>query len=415
MTGLALCGLAASLCAMVGIDVGIAATAAVVLAIVLLARLALARREPRLGSLRPPRQGTPGRVVELACLVLLGVLAVRVVGLAAASDLGWDGWAIWAAKAHALLVEGDVWGPVFGTPEYVMNHPEYPVLLPSLEALSAEAVGRFDPYLIDVEAAAVVVAFGLAVWGILRLVVPPAVAAGMGVALSGSAPLIENAAANYADAVVAAFVAVGLLGLLVWLMKGAFPPLVLAGVFLAAGAMTKTEGLVFALIGVVATLVVARGFGRPRTHALWLGVGVVALPLVWAVVDRLNGPGPRIFDASALLDPGYVAGAADRIPVATATMLGELGDAWAVASLAVVLALVAAAWARLWWPLLFVGLWAGLSFASLVSSRTSRAPSLRLAPRHLRRPGRLLDRPGPRDAAPVLVALAWQQVVTSPP
>ena len=223
LTGLALCGLAASLGAMVGVDVGIATTVAVALAGVLAARWALAGRPPRLGSLRPRAQNVLGRVVELACLVLLVVLAVRIFGLVAASGLGWDGWAVWATKTHALLVDGDVWGPVFAAPEYEMHHPEYPVLLPSLETLSAQALGRFDPNLIDLQGAAILASFGLAVWGLLRLVVPPAGAAAVGVGLTGSTPLMWNVAQNYADAVVAAFVAAGLLCLLIWLVHGALP------------------------------------------------------------------------------------------------------------------------------------------------------------------------------------------------
>ena len=53
-------------------------------------------------------------------------------------------------KAHALYVEGDVWGSVFREPAYLMQHQEYPILLPALEALTARALGRFDPALIDI-------------------------------------------------------------------------------------------------------------------------------------------------------------------------------------------------------------------------------------------------------------------------
>ena len=106
-------------------------------------------------------------------------------------------------------------------------------------------------------------------------------------------------------------------------------------------------------------------------------------------------------------------GAADRIPVATTRLLGEIGDAWPLASIAVVLGLAAAACARLWWPLLFVG---------------SGEPRVRSARRvyfastlpfdwHL---GTSADRVvfsvvlGLAAVTPVLVALAWQRAVVEP-
>jgi hypothetical protein len=367
LTGLALGGLAASLAAMSGVGVGIATTVAVVLVALGAGRLLTRNLPSGADAIAPVRQGSLLRVAELAFVVLLLALGARVVALAAASDLGWDGWAVWATKAHALYVEGDVWGPVFAAPEYLMHHPQYPVLLPSLEALSASAIGRFDPNLIDIEPAVVLPAFGLAVWAVLRLVLLPAAAAAIAVALTGSPHLYVNATENYADAVVAAFVAAGLLCLFVWLTRGSTPLLVLAGLFLAAGATTKTEGLVFAIAAVVAALVVARGFERQRRAVLGLGAAVLALPVVWIVVDHVNGPSPRIFDVSMLLDPGYVADEADRIPIATARLVAEIGDGWPLLAAAIALGLLAAACARLWWPLLFVAIWGSLTIGALVA------------------------------------------------
>ena len=78
---------------------------------------------------------------------------------------------MWGPKAHALFVEGDVWGAVFREPAYLMQHQEYPILLPALEALTASALGRFDQALIDIGPAIVLVAFGWAAWALLRLVI----------------------------------------------------------------------------------------------------------------------------------------------------------------------------------------------------------------------------------------------------
>ena len=262
--GLALGGLAAALGAMTGLGVGLLETGILVVLAVAAAGLLLQGRRPAIATLGPPPgQGVIGRVVELVLLVLLGVLSIGVLRLYWATGLTqWDGWAMWAPKAHALYVEGDVWGPVFRSPAYLMQHQEYPVLLPSLEALSADAVGRFDRGLIDIESGALLVSFGWGAWALLRLVVTPWLAAGVALALTGSVHLIDNGSANYADTALASFTALGLLSAFVWLSRGATAVLVLSAVFFAAAASTKAEGLLYALAAIAAVLATARGFGR---------------------------------------------------------------------------------------------------------------------------------------------------------
>lgn len=366
LTGLAVCGLCATAGAMAGIDVGLPSLA--VLATLVVAAIALAARgRGSVGPLMPQHSGLAGRAVEAVCLGLLAVLAFETVGLAVATPLDqWDGWAIWGAKAHALYAGGDVWSPVFTEPEYVMQHQEYPVLLPALEALSAEALGRFDPVLVDVEAAVVVIAFGAAAWGALRLVLHPAIAALTALALAGAAPLAGNAGANYADAVVAPFTALGLLALLLWLTHDGTAWLVLAALFLGAAALTKSEGVLFALAAIVAAALLARSLGRSLAVVGVFAAGCLAPAALWAIVDRLNGPGADNVDAGLLFDPGRAADAAGRIPTAAETLLAELWSAWPLAAVAVLLALLVATLARAWAAGLFVALWLVLSFGALV-------------------------------------------------
>ena len=408
--GIATCGLVATLCAMVGIDVRLLTTAVLAVVALLLAWPIVRRRRPGIGSLAGRSSGRVGGAFELAALAALAVLSVAIIRLNAATALdAWDGWAMWGPKAHALFVEGDVWGPVFTQPEYAMQNQQYPVLLPALEALSAGAFGRFDPTLIDIEPAAVLVAFGWGAWAILRLVVFPAVAAAVSLALTGAAPLIANSAANYADSSVAAFTALGLLCLLVWLTHGSSATLVLAGLFLAAAASTKAEGLAFALGAIVTAAVTARGFGRSVRSTLACGMGVVAVPAVWAVVDRLNGRGPKNVDAAAFVDPGAMLDAADRIPTAASRMLAEIVHAWPLASMAAVIAVLAVCAAGLWWHAAFVVVWAALAFSTLVGVYYSSTLPIDW---YL---GTSADRVvfsivlGTATTAPVLVAATWER------
>ena len=367
--GIAVCGLAAALCAMVGLGVGLLSAAVLVVLVLAAANLLLHGRRPPVGTLVPrPGNGIAGRTLELVALVVLAVLSVAILRVYAATGLAaWDGWAMWAPKAHALYVEGDVWGPVFRDPAYLMQHQEYPVLLPSLEALSADALGRFDRELIDIESGALLVSFGWGAWALLRLVAAPWLAAGVALGLTGSLHLIDNGSANYADTAVASFTALGLLCALVGMSKGATAPLALSAVFFAAGAMTKVEGLLFALAAIATLLATARGFGRPLRSVAGFAGAVLALPALWAVVDRLNGPGARNVDRATLTDPDAMLAASGRIPHAAWRLLTATWDGWPLACALVVAAVVAAGLVRLWWHVAFLVSWGVLAFGGLVA------------------------------------------------
>jgi hypothetical protein len=366
--GLAACGLVAALCAMTGLGVGLLSTAVVVVGALAATSLLLRGRRPSRGSLAPPpAEGLAGRSVELVALVLLGALSVAILRLYAATGLAqWDGWAMWGPKAHALYVEGDVWGPAFRDPAYLMQHQEYPILFPSLEALSADSLGRFDPTLIDIESGVILVAFGWGAWAVLRLVTAPWLAAAVALALTGSVHLIDNGATNYADTAVASFTALGLLCAFVWLSRGATATLVLSAVFFAAAAATKAEGLLFAFAAITSLLATARGFGRARRPVAWFAGVVLVVPAVWAIVDRLNGPGAKNVDRAVFTDPGAMVDAAGRIPEAAWRLLSESWDGWSLACLFVAAAVAAACLVRLWWHLAFLALWGVLALVALV-------------------------------------------------
>ncbi len=411
--GIAACGLVAALCAMTGLGVGLLSTAVLVVLALAAASLLLRGRRPGTGSLAPrPSGGIAGRALELVALAFLGVLSVAILRLYAATGLTqWDGWAMWAPKAHALYVDRDVWGPVFRDPAYLMQHQEYPVLLPSLEALSADAVGRFDRALIDIESGALLVSFGWGAWALLRLVVTPALAAGVALGLAGSMRLIENGSWNYADTAVASFTALGLLCALVWLSRGASPMLALSALFFAAAASTKAEGLLFALAALAAVLATARGFGRPLRSVGWFAGAVLVVPVTWAVTDRLNGPGAQNVDRATLTDPRAMLDASGRIPDAAWRLLSESWNGWPLACAFVAAAVVAASLVRLWWHVAFVVLWGLLALTAVVgvyyasvspidwllgtsSDRVVFSVVLALA-----------------TCAPVLVGLAWDKAV----
>jgi hypothetical protein len=414
-TGLAVCGLVAAASAMVGIGVSVTATALLTGATVALAGFLLARRRPVRGSLEPATRRNPvERILEAGLLAVLVYLSIGVVRLAAATNLDlWDGWAMWAPKTHALFVEGDVWGPIFRSPEYLLLHQEYPILLPSLEALSAKAVGRFDPLLADIEAAFLLAAFGWAAWALLRVVVLPALAAAAAVALLAGTPLIANTVVNYADAAVAVFTALGILALLMWLTTGASAMLVPGAAFLGAAASTKAEGVLFVLAAIVAAAVLVHRLGRPLRELAVFAACVLVVPALWAFVDRLNGPGAKNVHTEALLDPGYLVEAADRIPISGQRLVTEIVEGWPLACLGAGLALGAACVARRWHSALFVALWVVLSLVGLVGTYTLSTSPLDW---HLTTSADRVVFSIALTAAtvsPLLIGLAWEQSVTA--
>ena len=165
----------------------------------------------------------------------------------------------------------------------------------------------------------------------------------------------------------AAFTALGVLCLLVWLIRDAGAMLVLAALFLGAAASTKAEGLLFAVAAIAAAVATARGFGRKlKKSAIAFGAGVLAVPAAWALVDRINGPGAKNIEPLAFVDPREILDTAHRIPTATSTLIDQITGGWPLVSVAVVLAVGAACAARLWWQAAFVGLWAGLALGALV-------------------------------------------------
>ena len=73
-----------------------------------------------------------------------------------------------------------------------MQHEEYPDALPGARSPVADAIGRFDPALVDIEPAVVLVLVGWAAWACSGSRAP-GVAAAVALALTGAAPLVANA------------------------------------------------------------------------------------------------------------------------------------------------------------------------------------------------------------------------------
>ena len=368
LMGALVCGLSAVLL----LAVGVAPRPVVVvgLALVLVTGVLCLRRpreEP--WPIRPRSHPLPGLVAEVAVVAAFVPVAGAVVRLAAASPLGgwdgWDGWAIWGLKAHAIYLDGGLGGPVFLDPAYGGSHQEYPVLHPALAAVSSSAIGRFDPRLVDVVSAIVLVSFGLAVWAVLRTLMPRWAGASVGLAAIGTWPVVVNATTGYADAMLADTVAFGVMCGAVWVITESNVALVLALGALAAAGLVKAEGLLFAIAAIVSLLLAGRIAGRALLPlAAYCGLAVV--PAVAWLVLRGAGGADGDLDPGMLVDPGAMLRERSRASAAFEALLRELLSSWRLSVVLCVLGLALALLAHRLALIAYTLVWSALSVAGLI-------------------------------------------------
>ena len=239
------------------------------------------------------------------------------------------------------------------------------MLLPALEALSAEALGRFDPTLIDIQAAVVLVAFGWAAWA----TPPPRRASRRGRGARARARGLGTARGErgrelrrHGRGVVHGPRRARPLPLAdPW--RGGLPAA--GGALPDDAALTKSEGLLFALAGV------ADG-ARPRAELRPLRPHGEACSVPrcscfppcgrWSTGSTapVRGTWTRAPSSTRMRSRRT------RIPTAADALLGELVSGWSLAAAAVGVALAAACLARAWAAAAFLALWVGLSFGALV-------------------------------------------------
>jgi len=262
-----------------------------------------------------PRRPLPRLAITvLALLVAFGALGL-LVALVHPYTV-WDSWSIYGRKAIALANAGRLDVGFFSNPNYSFMHPDYPLLLPVLEAIemkfgaSRDGVGVVAlPWLLFVAYAWTVVFVGVRVlhsrWAPVVVMALVLVPGGYTQALNG-----------YADVPMAVFLGAGVLVAACWLRGGADGLLAAAALLLAAAASTKNEGLLAA--GIVLALLIALGPGRRRQAALAaLFVAVsVAIWRAWVVRHGIHGDVPF----SRGLHPGYLADHGSRGRSAVTTL-----------------------------------------------------------------------------------------------
>ena len=186
---------------------------------------------------------------------------------------------MWSLKAKVLLGETLRTTGYFGQASLSYSHPDYPLLVPFVQALTWLALGRTDQLLVIVPFAVMFVAFQVVAYYRLRECAGSTVALAVVAGLSWVPLLGRQAATGLADVPLMVFHGAGLLYLLGWIMRGRRGDLALAVLFAACAGFTKNEGLAFLFVNSAALLVLA-GVGPERRRMLKGLVWYLALTLL---------------------------------------------------------------------------------------------------------------------------------------
>ena len=281
LVGFAVVGIVSAHLALVGVSFGwVALVVTAVVSLGLAAFFPAARRSVR-GFARFGRPSGWG----FAGMGVLAVFFARAWPVFAAKPLtDYDSWAEWGMKGKALTLFGWANPHLFAAKQATPLNLDYPLLLPSLEAIAARAMGGFDSQLIHLQFLLFAVAGLAALHALLQrraaawLVWPFLVAIAVAPALS------KQLLTAYADVPLALLFAAGVVADATWLRDQSTRTLGLATLFFAAAALTKKEGAIFVVAAYLSLLIAA----RRRRPLLLSALAVEAALLPWQIWLRVN-------------------------------------------------------------------------------------------------------------------------------
>ena len=236
------------------------------------------------GSERPVRPRPHWPAVGAAA-ALAAVLAEYARAFAVAPLNRYDAWAIWALKGHALYAFGWADPAVFAGSEYRFANLDYPLLLPSLEALDFHAMGAFDTRLVHLQFLLLLVAALAALGTVLADCVSPLVLWLLLGAVALAPAVFDQLLTAYADLPLALVFAVGVAAAARWLVENERWPLAFATLCFAGTLLLKNEGSLFVAAAFAGLFVAAHRRWRPL--ALAAAVDVLLL-LPWKLYVRVH-------------------------------------------------------------------------------------------------------------------------------
>ena len=198
----------------------------------------------------------------------------------------WDAWTQWATKARvwyelrtlAPFVEAPAWLAAPTAHAYLDAAPHYPATIPLTQVWSALALGRWDDALINLPWWLTGVAFGFALYGLLREAQFDRLGAIIGTWLVLSMPIVDThvALAGYADLAMASYLALTAFAWLRFVRTRRGGDLALALLLAGACVLVKNPGklwLAMLVPGIVAAWFPRRGL---RFAAACFAVAAIA-------------------------------------------------------------------------------------------------------------------------------------------
>ena len=245
-----------------------------------LAATGLIRRrgaDPPAARWRPSQQTAPQMVIAA---VMTGLMAVDLWF----QPLGrWDAWAQWTAKARVIFLFHGLAPSILSTSPYYAMNPDYPTLLPAVEASDFTFMGSIDTRVIHLQFWLI---FAATVIALVQLLTPRAKVAGWTTAaLVAVTPSVQVLTASaLADIPVAIFFAFAGLFAHRWLVDKDGVALRLFALFAAAALATKFEGRIYiGALAVVLVIQVAR-LARNRLAATLVACAVALIGIVpWSL------------------------------------------------------------------------------------------------------------------------------------
>jgi len=337
----------------------------------MLAALSLGLCTWRLKGTERPSWRRPGWIdtAGFAALVALMIDYGRAFRVAPLNR--YDAWAIWALKGHALYAFGWADPVVFAGASYRFANLDYPLLIPSLEAVDFRTMGAFDTRLVHVQFLLFLVAALLALFALLRDRVPSLVLWLSLFALALAPAVFDQLLTAYADVPLALVFGVGVGAAGRWVITNERWALALASFCFAGALLTKNECSLFVLAVFLGLLVTA--------HTRWRALAVAAsadllLLLPWRIYVHSHQLHDINYSLGDSFDFEHLRGRLGVGPIAFRTLAGQMLDPqhWgllvaifaALLAAALVLGLRALPLFALVWTIVA---WLGLSWIYVIS------------------------------------------------
>ena len=271
----------------------------------------------RVPGYRLPRSDESGPASWLAVagaavvFVQLAALLRRALGDAAPTQ--WDAWAFWLAKARAIADFGGLDTALGGFTSFA--NPGYPPLVPALDASAFAFMGNTNAAPLALQHWAIAAAFFGALASLLSVRVRPAILWPCLALLALLPTFTSLIGSSLGDEPLILLLGVGGACSALWLLERDARYAALAGLFFAAAALAKNEGLPIALVMALALL----GAALARRPRRLLAPGLVLLAPIAALVpwkiwlrvkDVSVSPDYRLSD---LLHPGLLVDRFDRL------------------------------------------------------------------------------------------------------